>query len=779
MSFLLIVLTVLLVACSNKEKNLVLHYAFDEIKGEEAVEHVSQEKTHVNDVYNRKNQPLLYQEARDPQWRKEGIVGGALLFDGYSTYLQNDSFEMPTEAFTISVWVAPRAFEWGDEGKLSAFVSQSNFEDHEGVTFGMYRFGEWGIRLGLGNDYIKTVKTVMAPKDFFLKPKEWNHVAVTFDQKHITLYYNGELAIQEELGDYADTPLRLAQSEPLLIGKNSRSAKVAVFDVNMFNGLMDELKIYDVALTKEQIQTNFKKDLGAHDHQIPEIKDETIDLHHSMYASDRNRPQFHAIPAGHWMNEPHAPFYYNGYYHLFYQHNPTGPFWHQIHWGHWVSKDMVNWEDVGVAIRPHEPVTPDGVWSGAATIDHNGEPILFITAGNDSKNPNQSIALCRPADLSDPKLKDWVCEDTPAIEQEAHTGKLGEFRDPFVFTVDGVWYVLVGSGTTTNQGGTSLLYKTTDFKDFTYVGPFFIADYETYNYIGLHWELPVFLPLRDQHGNETDKWVFAISPHPVDLSDVEVYYWVGTFDKESEQFIPEHPEPRLFDYGDGVFTGPSGFVDPVTGRSIMFTIAQGVGSNSWQDYYSGWAHTVGMPISIWYNTKTNEINFSPIEEVKNAREKELIQLTNVDVNTANEQLKDVKGDLLEIILEIDANDATDFGINVRESLTEVTSISYNVGREQLVYNSILASEKTMGYQRIIPKPLKNGKLQLRILLDRSLVEVYMNNEASITSRIYPIRQESQGISLFEKNGQITIERLEIYQMKSIFLEETKPGYYPE
>ncbi len=778
--FLIITSTIVFVGCSNKAKsNLVLHYKFNETSGEEALETIKGKSNHVNYVYNRKNQPLLYQEAKDPEWRKNGIKDGALWFDGYSTYIVDQGFKMPTKEFTISLWVAPRAFEWGDGGNLSAFVSQSNFDEHEGFAFGMYRLGEWGIKLGLGNEFIKGVKSISAPEEYYLKPMEWNYVAVSFDQKFVTLYYNGEIAIKEPLGDYENYEMRKAIYESFLIGKYSRNEKVAVFDVNMFNGLMDDLKVYDEALKSETIKASYENYLIKHNNRIPVIADEDIELNHAMYASDRNRPQFHAIPAGHWMNEPHAPIYFNGYYHLFYQHNPTGPFWHQIHWGHWVSKDMINWEDVGVAIRPHQPVTPDGVWSGAASYDLNGNPILFITAGNDSKQPNQSIALCRPVDLKDSTLKDWSCDDAPAIEQTANTGKFGEFRDPFVFKVDDTWFTLIGSGTKNNSGGTALIYSSKDLKDFDYMGEFFVADFQRYNYIGLHWELPIFLPLRDQFGNETDKWIFGVSPHPVSLSDVEVFYWIGEFDKEMGKFIPDHSEPRLIDHGDGVFTGPSGFVDPKTGRSIIFTIAQGVGSNSWQDYYSGWAHTAGMPISVWYNSETAELNFEPIEEIKNARDKELLKLSNVSVDEVNHELKNISGDLLEIVIEIDAKDAESFGINFRESTTEVTSVTYNTVKNRMIYNSIRSSEKAIGYQREISKELDNHNLRLHILLDRSLVEVYMNDLASITSRIYPVSKASQGLSLFEKNGSIEIINLEIYEMKSVYLTETVDGYYQQ
>ena len=82
------------------------------------------------------------------------------------------------------------------------------------------------------------------------------------------------------------------------------------------------------------------------------------------------------------MNEPHAPVYYNGMYHLFFQQNMVGTYWRNISWGHLVSEDMVSWRPVKEAITPMEnTVVPDGVWSGGAALDVNGVPVLFFTAG--------------------------------------------------------------------------------------------------------------------------------------------------------------------------------------------------------------------------------------------------------------------------------------------------------------------------------------------------------------------------------------------------------------
>lgn len=774
------VISVALLSGCGANKKLVGSWSFDEGAGESLINEVSKNEAHINYVFNKANQDNLYKESSDPLWSEKGVDGGALLFDGYSTYIQDETFQMPETGVTVSTWVAPRAFEWGDEGKLSSFVSQSNRDKVQGVAFGMYKYGSWSLQLGVGDDLL-TEWIEIWDDGHTLPVNEWSHVAATYDTKDgkATLYLNGEVINEKIFTDYVGKSIRVSD-EVFTIGKSNNNVRVAgVFDANIYNGLMDELYIYNEALSSKDIKMLYEE-VANRDSGIPEIKNEDVALNPELYATDRYRPQFHAMPGGHWMNEPHAPIYYNGKYHLFYQHNPAGPFWHQIHWGHWISDDMVNWENVDIAIAPTAgDIIPDGVWTGSATYDENGVPVLFFTAGNDNKSPNQSVGMARPKDPTDPYLREWEIHDSILVEQEEGEGDFGEFRDPYVWkdADSNKWFMLVGTGTTNNSnGGTALIYSSTNLIDWQYHGNVFEANSSKYKYLGEHWELPVLLPVKSEDGL-IEKDMLIISPHG-NGADVEIYYWLGKFDSETARFIPEHEEPKLMDKGDGIFTGPSGFVDPNTGRTIVFTIAQGQDRSSWEDYYSGWAHTAGFPVSVYLDSN-GKLQYEPLEEVSALRDNTLAEGKNITIEEANNLLTEVNGDMLEVVLELENVNASKYGIKVRkhEKDAEYTSIYYSEETSELILDRVNSSMNKTGLgvrKSVLNK--EDGTIKLHILLDRSLLEIYGNNDTSITSRIYPSLSDSIGVQLFA-DGEVKVKNLEVYSMKAIFIDEVKEPYY--
>lgn len=761
----------------------IFYMSFDEGTGKKALEEVSDLEHDVNYVFN----DARYMAAKDPRWTPRGVKGGALLFDGYSNHIEiNANQTVPVrDALTIEAWVAPRSYEWGDGNKLSTIISQSDQDKAEGFEFGMYRHGTWSMQVGIGGQWIQ-----VWVKDHPLEKYKWNYVAATFDKEDgtIKLYLNGEeVASKATPVDIPITP----STENLMIGKNNKPVELAgLFTYNMFSGLIDEVKLQNKALTPQEILAEYENVKALHGGAVPEIPNGDIDEDPSVFDGDQHRPQYHAMPPQNWMNEAHAPIYYNGKYHLFYQHNPQGPYWHQIHWGHWVSDDMVHWENVRPALAPEAgTLDPDGAWSGSAAYDRNGNPVLFYTAGNDSLSPNQRTGLATPADLSDPDLEQWVKYPEPVTEQNGN-GIHNEFRDPFVWYDEEVdkWYQLVTSGLQDFSSGTALVYVSDDMYNWEYKGPLYVSERNLYAELGTVWELPVLLPLgKDSTGKQ--KHIFIINPHekPEHVApandvqrDVEVFYWIGTWDRDNFRFIPDQEAPSKMDVGDGYLTAESGMVTP-DGRTVVFSMVQNVRTPQ-AEYQAGWAHNLALPVSLSLDSR-DQLRIEPIQELQSLRGTKLVDFADKNLEAANQSLQNVKGDMLEIVMEIDPGEAQKFGLKVRRSENgqeetliyyDKTNGTFNVDRTKSSMDPDVRVDGIQGGY----VDLDGENLKLHIFLDRSVVEAFANDKKKLTTRVYVGRYDSLGLKVWADKD-ITVKSMEVWNMNALTGEPAAPVYVPD
>jgi len=686
-------------------------------------------------------------------WKNIG-EGGCLLFDGYSTYMEVENFKF-SKQFNVSFWIAPRAFDNAIDNKLASIIDYSSRNDSLSFKVGLLKHGQLVVQYGEGKKEIRFTNDQL-----FLIKNEWSFVNVIQDLKSIRIQINGKELLNMPLDNEIVEEQFKASNYILTIGRNSNASGFGEkFKFNMISGLLDEIIIQPLN-NADNNKINFDS------HPLEDLT-QVLRLDYTKFNEDF-RPNYHAIAPAHWMNEPHAPLYFNGKYHLFYQHNPFGPYWGQIHWGHWVSDDMVHWKHVDIALSPEKgSLDPDGIWSGSAFVGPDNTPMLFYTAANESKAQNQYTAIAFPKDKNDKNLVFW--EKSGIVVNKPSEYLPNEFRDPFVFKIDSTYYMIVGSGIK-NQGGTAVLFESNDAKSWKYLHPFYQTDIQKYPFMGGVWELPVFLPLPTKEGKNTGKYVFMVLPSR-DAANVEVFYWIGTFDKKTKKFKPDQEKPVLLDYGDFGFTGQSGLVDPKTNRSIVFSIAQGQ-FGKLDTYEMGWAHNAGLPINLWLS-KNNSLQFSPINELKLLREKALISCENCDVSLLKTQLNKVVGDQLEIDLNFDVDEIKK-GIVFRKSDDGVCQamLYFDPVSKSIVFDK---TQDESG-ENVVPikVPFSNQKnANVRIFLDKSMVEIYVNNEFSITERIY-FSKEALNIKLIGFENKSKIKRFQIWPMKSINWEYVEP-----
>ena len=148
---------------------------------------------------------------------------------------------------------------------------------------------------------------------------------------------------------------------------------------------------------------------------------------------EKYRPNYHFTPEKNWMNDPNGVVYYEGEYHLFYQFNPFGNIWGHMSWGHAVSKDLVKWEHLPLALAEENDVM---IFSGSTVVDWNNSsglgidnkpPLIAIYTGHEEENKKQYQSIA----YSNDKGRTWTKYDqNPVLDVD-----MKDFRDPKVF-----WY---------------------------------------------------------------------------------------------------------------------------------------------------------------------------------------------------------------------------------------------------------------------------------------------------------------------------------------------------
>lgn len=454
------------------------------------------------------------------------------------------------------------------------------------------------------------------------------------------------------------------------------------------------------------------------------------------------RLNYHIMAPSGWINDPNGLIQFNGMYHVFYQHHPYSPEWGPMHWGHAVSSDLVHWKHLPVALAP-DCNYEKGCFSGSA-VDNNGKLSLIYTAHDDERSPKEVQCVAESTD----GIHFTKYNNNPVISH-LPAGASEDFRDPKAWFEDGKWNLLIGSGK--SGKGKALLYQSDDFHTWNYIGVLCESD----GTLGDMWECPDFFPLGDKH-------VLVVSP--MNMKGGKNIYIIGRYDKAKHRLIPE--EIQEIDNGHDFYAAQT-FAD-ANGRRILIAWMDMWGSE-FPTQKDGWAGALTVPREL--RLEDGQICAEPVKETVKLRGGLLADLSFHLAKKEKHVLSAVKGDSLELNIHVFFDDpaCTGFGVCLRKAKEgkEETLLHYDIEREQLSVNT---KNSGKGDKRISVGHLKkmdNG-LELRILIDKSSVELFANKgRLTMSERIYP-ENTSVNYDLFCENGSCFVKQVRAWQLNNIW-----------
>ena len=488
----------------------------------------------------------------------------------------------------------------------------------------------------------------------------------------------------------------------------------------------------------------------------------------------RYRPKHHYTAGRNWLNDPNGLVYANGTYHLFYQHNPAGNVWGNMSWGHATSTDLLHWDEQPVAIACDEQ---EAIFSGSAVLDVRNTsgfgtadhpPLVAVyTSAYSPASPLGSRQAQSLAFSTDDGATWTKYARNPVLDRAS-----ADFRDPKVFWYDGdagSYWVMVAAEATDRE---VVLYKSADLKTWEYLSTFGPA-----NATGGVWECPDLFELPVDGDAENTGWVLVVNLSPGGIAGGSGgQYFIGTFDGVA--FVSESTVTEGLQGDDGRMA-EYGWLD--WGRdyyaAVSFSNAPG-GRRLMIGWMNNWQYGAVTPTTGWRSA------MSLVREVRLARRGGKVVLVQAAVDPfggspaaayalAGQPLdagttwlpSDAAGDVLRIDVELEPAAAGETGLLLRCGNGEQTVLAYDSGLGVLSLDR-RASGNTEFHEAFasverVAVPLEDGRLKLRIHLDRCSVEVFAQDGlATFTDQIFP-GESSTAVALFADRDGGTVVRLDV------------------
>lgn len=504
--------------------------------------------------------------------------------------------------------------------------------------------------------------------------------------------------------------------------------------------------------------------------------------------NEPHRPQLHFSPPSGWMNDPNGMVFYEGEYHLFYQYYPDSTVWGPMHWAHAVSKDMVRWEHLPIALYPD---SLGYIFSGSAVVDWNntsgfgkdGKPSLVAIytyhdmIGEKSGRKNyqtQGIAY------SNDRGRNWTkYAGNPVIPNRDH---LPDFRDPkVIWHEDSKQWVLALAVRDHLQ-----IWGSKDLKNWSHLSDFG-KEYGSHKGV---WECPDLFPMPVKDlatgvATGEQKWVLLQNINPGGPSGGSAnQYFVGHFDGKNfildadfEPFV-RGEKAVWVDHGRDNYAGICWSDIPASDGRRLFL-----------GWMSNWDYAQVVPTGVWRSAMTlprslelrktpvgYRLFSQPVKELESLRGQSFtIEKTSV------EGLLDLTDHLgftptlseIELEIELPKNAVGVWGIEVSNSQNERYRVGYDVAKKSFFSDRMNAgdasfSKKFLTGVHYAPRILDGNTLRLHVFLDVASAELFADGGSVVMTDVFFPKEDFNRLKLFAEGGKVQVLGGKVHRLKGIW-----------
>ncbi len=718
---------------------------------------------------------------------------------------------------TMVVWAAPGNLQ--QQGGSALTVDMANPDAFDAIVLGEFAPRKWMAGSTLGK---RTQRNQDLHAEETAGPDEFVQMAVVYQGRQVTIYRNGETYASFEM---PESPQTFDKSATVLIGPRHRA-----FMRDCFVGKIQDARIYPQVLDAQtiaslkpgqalddvepwawwdftgsaandrtgkwkfvQIRGDAKIENGAlvigpgrgsflakttetvsmlPKFTFPATLDEQLKMlegnplvkrlaeSRAGSAGNRHKPIYHFVQPEGYLNDPNGLSFWQGRWHLFYQWVPPETN-NELHWGHAYSADLVHWKDLPPAIYPGPE---QGAWSGSVYLEQDRAIAAYFG--------NECGVMIATSD--DPLLLNWTKVGKDAVIPIPHEPQPYVVFDACVWKQGDMYYLL--SAGTHPKGRLQVrrpawfLFESKDLATWDYVHPFVEEDYVSRVFDD--GACPYFWPIGPQEDPAQRRHILIHYSHTSGGR-----YLLGQYDTQERKFYAGYG--GTFNHGASWPCGvhaPSFTPDGQGGLVGIFNMNHG-------QKPADWMQVMSLPMLVTLRSP-NELDVQPHPALDCLR-REHIAKSNITLEANREIVfDDVHGKSMEFRLVLVPQDSSVVEMNFFRSKNreEVTAVRFyanrgyidhlNPGNDSVI--EIDSSHSTVSALDIRPVEQAHVFLppkepvDVRVFIDRSVIEVFVGGRQVVAVRVFPSREDSDGVSIESVGAEAVLQSFDAWQMEDIY-----------